>query len=89
MNKQIIEVELRDWRGKTYLQEKRDAHNVHLISRFESRIQEEVGGMLCMFHYHLPECEPVYTRHRWVVKVTCCCQHQIDLVEERLNTAFK
>lgn len=89
MNKQVIEVELRDWKGRTYLQERTDAQNMHLISRFESRISEEVGGMLCMYHFHLPQCEPVYTRHRWVVKVTCCCQEQMDHVEERLNTAFK
>ena len=89
MNKQVIEVELRDLRGKTYLQEKKDAQNVHLISKFEHRISEEVGGLLCRDHFHLPECEPVYTRRRWVVKVTCCCQDQMDQVEERLNTAFK
>jgi hypothetical protein len=89
MNKQVIEVELRDQRGKTYLQEKQDAQNVYLISKFESRIYEEIGGMLCMQHFHLPECEPVYTRHRWVVKVDCCCQQQMDEVEERLNAAFK
>ena len=89
MNKQVIEVELRDLRGKTYLQEKKDAQNEHLISKFEHRISEEVGGLLCMDHFHLPECEPVYTRRRWVVKVTCCCQDQMDQVEERLNTAFK
>jgi hypothetical protein len=89
MYKQIIEVELRDLRGKTYLQEKKDAQNLHLISKFENRITEEVGGMLCMNHFHLPDCEPVYTRRRWVVKVTCCCQEQMDQVEHRLNTAFK
>lgn len=89
MNKQVIEVELRDVRGRTYLQDRRDAQNVQLISKFETRIQEEVGGMLCLYHFHLPECEPVYTRQRWVIKITCCCQHQLDDVEERLNTAFK
>jgi len=89
MNKQVIEVELRDLKGKTFLQEKKDAVNLQLISRFENRIYEEVGGMLCMYHYHLPECEPVYTRHRWVIKISCCCQQQLEDVEFRLNTAFR
>jgi len=89
MNKQVIEVELRDLKGKTFLQDKKDAVNLQLISKFENRIYEEVGGMLCMYHFHLPQCEPVYTRHRWVIKITCCCQQQLEEVEYRLNTAFK
>jgi hypothetical protein len=89
MNKQVIEVELRDVKGRTYLQDRKNAENHQLISKFESRIYEEVGGMLCMYHYHLPECEPVYTRNRWVIKICCCCQRQLDSVEDRLNTVFR
>jgi hypothetical protein len=88
MIKQVIEVELRDRTGNTFLRDQKDAHTGEVIRKFEKRIYEEVGGMLCLDHFSVPHCSPEYSNRRWVVKITCCCEHQMDAVENRLYNAF-
>jgi hypothetical protein len=85
MKTQILEIELRDRKGNICLT---TAEDKAWTSNFHGTIQDKVGGMLCIDHMHIPQTEPVYSKRRWVVKVTCCCQQQTNAVEERLYHSF-
>jgi hypothetical protein len=88
MNNPIIEVELRDKGGKLCLNEREDTQYNQVIRLFETRIYEEVGGILCFDHYHVPTLEPQYSKGRWAVRITCCCEEHMNAVESRLHEQF-
>jgi hypothetical protein len=85
MKTQVLEIELRDRKGNICLTRAEDRV---WTGNFQGRIEDKIGGMLCIEHKHIPQTEAVYSKRRWVVKVTCCCQNQTIAVEERLYHCF-
>ena len=87
-NAQELEVELRDNAGKLCLCEKDQIIYDNDIKRFKIKIEEEVGGMLCMDHYRVPKLEAIYLKNRWTIRINCCCNSQLNRIENRLLEQF-
>jgi hypothetical protein len=83
-----IEVEMRDSNGQELNDPVYDYDNSKLIHVLQSHLQEEMGGILCMGHFYLPDFKTVYSRGRWVIQITCCCASQMHSLEERLKEIF-
>ena len=77
---------MRDYDDQQLLKRRTDPVSVSLINSLCQHIDEHVGGILCMAHYCLPECNSTYSGGRWIVKVTTCCQENLKQVEQRLET---
>jgi hypothetical protein len=88
MHKTLIEVELRDLKGRICLTEQQDDNDEPAINEFQRRIEENIGGLLCFDHIHVPECKATYSINRWVIRIDCCCCDQLDQVEYRLKRTF-
>ena len=86
METQLLEIELRDGSGNVCLTSSGDTA---WIQNFQDRIEEKIGGMLCLDHMYVPASKPDYINRRWVIKVACCCMNQSKKVEDRLNHYFK
>jgi hypothetical protein len=88
MEKQLIEVELRDENGNICLSNRHDLSE-QLMDQIQTRIDEKIGGLLCFDHVQVPISIFEFSKRRWVVKITCCCGPQLDLVEKRLKENFQ
>ena len=55
------------------------------LDKFKSRVEEDLGGLICVNHYHIPQIS-CYLEHRnWILIVGCCCQVQWREVENRIK----
>lgn len=87
-NTLTIEVEVRDYSSRQLLTIESDPLEISLINTLRDTLDEKLGGMLCMNHFQLPSCTSEYTRGRWVVSVTGCCRHHMNMVERRLQEMY-
>jgi hypothetical protein len=80
-----IEVEMKDYDGQRVADIPED---VSLFQSLQVLLDEQMGGMLCMGHYHIPEFKTLFSRGRWVVQISCCCACQMQALEQRLQEIF-
>ena len=54
MKAPLLEIELRDCLGKICLTGKEDENDKTSVKIFKQKVEQEIGGMLCIGHLHLP-----------------------------------
>jgi hypothetical protein len=81
----LIEVELRDRKGNICFTQQEDQENRQLIEMFHQKVIEQTGGMLCWSHFRLPTSEHIFSKNRWIVKISCCCAAHSNCIEKRLK----
>ncbi len=83
-----IEVEVRDHISQQLFTIQSDPFEISMINGLKNRLEEKLGGMLCINHFHLPTCTSAYIRGRWVVCIAGCCSEQIKHIEHRLQELY-
>ena len=60
-----------------------------LLEQLNDYLQQEMGGLLCLNHYFLSDFTALYTKNRFVVKITSCCPAHMRQLENRLKELFR
>jgi hypothetical protein len=56
-----------------------------VVEQFKTRVANNLGGMLCTNHYHLPAISCYMEDSHWIREVHCCCKTQRLEAEVRIK----
>jgi hypothetical protein len=79
---------MQDSCGRQFKDPATEGPDPSLIFLLQTHLEEQMGGMLCLGHYYLPQFKTKYSRGRWVVQISCCCACQMQSLEDRLKEIF-
>lgn len=87
----FLEVEFTDYVDKSLLKTPDGRmYQLNIFNLFHRQLEEIIGGMLCIHHFHLPEILPPFmSEDTWILKIRCCCPEQRRYIGERIDILLK
>ena len=88
-DKFVIQVDFFDLIGSKITQRKGSRYNINVGQLIFEVLDEEIGGLLCIEHFHIPQVEAPREESFFQVEIHCCCNFQKIAVRRRLAEIFK
>jgi hypothetical protein len=86
----VIELRITNLIRKTPPEIENAEYHLDVIDFLENRLENIIGGMLCMDHFILPEIHPLKDfGDTWILQISCCCKKQYYFVENRIKGILK
>lgn len=80
-----IEIKLNDYIDRELLNRYFIKDGLLLAVNVGERIEEEVGGLLCIDHCALPELTIRPKGKNWILYIRCCCDKQQEQIHDRVQ----
>lgn len=55
------------------------------VGKFKNKVDNDLGGLICLKHYHIPHVSCYLEHYNWILIVGCCCKDQWLEVEKRIK----
>jgi hypothetical protein len=80
-----IDIEMTDG-GKLITSDKSTDFVYKYLVRLEvMKTQEKVSGLICFDHHNFPIIEPTISKELIVIRIRCCCEKFLNLVDQRYH----